>query len=121
MIARIRLLPLLLVFVGCAGMGRSCASCSAESFGADWVVVQMNAHGRPFRCWSLHGVSISNEEHSDGIYWREPSGNLVHVSNMYNRVQVVDGQWGRAYAELGVTRDRCNEIAAAVERSEHDR
>ncbi len=100
-----------LLLVGCAGFQRDCSSCSAQSFGADWVVVQMDNTGKPFRCWELHNVSISNEEHSDGIYWTsERSGHLVHLSNMYNRVQVMGGDWETAYREVGLTRETCTAI-----------
>ena len=101
-------LPLL---VGCAGMGRSCSSCSAESFGADWVVVQMDFNGHPYSCWELPDTSITNESSSDGIYWKENwSGNLVHISGHYNRVQVAGGNWARAFSELGLTREACIQI-----------
>ncbi|HVM90375.1 MAG TPA: hypothetical protein VMU11_00575 [Verrucomicrobiae bacterium] len=102
----------LLFFLGaCAGTQRSCSSCAAEEMGANWVVVQMDMNGHAFRCWSLHGVSISNEEHSDGIYWLDSeTGNLVHISGNYNRVQVGGDHWDHAYRELGLTQDLCQHI-----------
>jgi len=97
--------------VGCAGMDRCWADCNAENFGSDWVVVQTDLSGRAFRCWELHGASIANEEHSDGIYWKDPSTqNLVHISNLYNRVQVVGGAWNDAFIQLGITREQCRAI-----------
>jgi hypothetical protein len=100
-----------LLFVSCAGMERGFSSCSAENFGADWVVVQMDNNGRPYRCWELHGVSISNEDKSDGIYWKsDRSGNLVHISGNYNRVQIVGGNWDDAFAEVGLTPQSCRQI-----------
>ncbi|MCX6714568.1 MAG: hypothetical protein NTX72_02010 [Candidatus Uhrbacteria bacterium] len=103
----------MLVMVGCAGMGRSCASCNAESFGADWVVIQMDMNGKPYRCWELHGASIDNEPHSDGIYWKDPQGgNLMHLSGHYNRVQVENGDWKRGFSELGLSPDSCTQIQA---------
>ncbi len=99
-----------LLFAGCAGWGRSCQSCQAESFGADWVVVQTDLSGKPFRCWELNGVSITNEDKSDGIYWKSPSGHLVHISGFYNRVQVAGGDWEGALGELGLTKKTCAEI-----------
>jgi hypothetical protein len=93
---------------GCAGMERGCSAWEARSFGADWVVVQMDTEGRPFRCWELHRVSISNEQSSDGIYWVDAqSGNLVHISGLYNSVQVINSRWDAAFAEVGLTRDSC--------------
>lgn len=100
-----------LVF-GCAGQQRSCAGCNAENFGADWVVVQLRTDGTPFRCWALHDTSIGNEPHSDGIWWQSPGGHLVHISNLYNRVQVQGGDWNGAFTELGLSRATCAAVAA---------
>lgn len=102
------------LFVGCAGMGRSCSSCNAESFGANWVVAQMDLSGKPFRCWELHGVSITNESGSDGIYWKSESGHLVHLSGTYNRVQVNGDDWDGAFKELGLTRQSCGAVRAQM-------
>src|SRR5207248_9568009 len=71
----------------CAGFGRMWASSCAENYGADWIVVQYRFDGAPLHCWKLKATSITNEDHSDGIYWKEPEG-LVHISGWYNRVQV---------------------------------
>jgi hypothetical protein len=101
-----------LLLAGCAGMDRGCSSCTAEQFGADWVVVQIDALGRPFRCWALEDKSIANELHSDGVYWVDPHGNLVHISGHYNRVQVINHHWDEAYAEVGLTKQTCKEIQA---------
>jgi hypothetical protein len=101
----------LLVF-GCAGQQRACAGCNAENFGADWVVVQLRNDGTPFRCWTLRNTSIGNEQGSDGIWWQSSGGHLVHISNLYNRVQVQGGDWNGAYAELGLTSATCAAIAA---------
>ena len=109
-LSRFRIAVLSLLLVGCAGMERDCASCTATSFGGDWVVVQMDYTGKPFRCWELHNVSVSNEQHSDGIYWASQFGHLVHLSNMYNRVQVSGGDWANAYAEVGLTQATCTAI-----------
>ena len=100
---------LMLVFLtSCAGLNRSCSSCWASAAGADWVVVKNDLNGKPFRCWALSSVSITSENQSDGIYWKSPSGHLVHVAGNYDYVQVVGmAQWESAYAELGLTEDTC--------------
>lgn len=98
------------LLIGCAGTQRECASCNAEEFGADWVVVQVDAFGHPYRCWELHDTSIDNERESDGIYWRAPEGHLVHIAGQYNRVQVHAGNWDQALADLGLTRTQCEQI-----------
>lgn len=100
-----------LLFVGCAGVSRSCSSCNAEEFGADWVIVQMDLNGTPFRCWELPNTSVTNESQSDGVYWKDSvTGNLVHLSGHYNRVQVVGGNWDRAFEDLGLTKAICKQV-----------
>lgn len=104
-------LLLLLTFLsGCAGLQRGCSSGVASSFGADWVIVQMDDEGIPYRCWTLEDTSVTNEEGSDGIYWLSPNGHLVHISGHYNRVQVEGGRWREAYQELGLTEDLCRAV-----------
>lgn len=100
-----------LCLVGCAGMSRGCSSWWAENAGSDWVVVQMDFNGMPYRCWELRDTAITNEAQSDGIYWKESgTGNLVHLSGHYNRVQVMSGNWDRAFSELGLARETCGQI-----------
>lgn len=93
----------------CAGFERGCSSDIAETFGADWLVVQLNAFGEIIRCWQLQGVSITNEPNSDGIYWKDESGNLIHLSGQYNRVQVTRSNWPAAFATLGMKGKSCAE------------
>jgi hypothetical protein len=88
-------------------MERGCSSWGAENFGADWIVVQFDMMGKPFNCWILEGKSVTNEPASDGIYWTDVSGNLVHISGWYNRVQVNNGSWAKAAKSLGVDRNLC--------------
>lgn len=102
--ATVALLP------ACAGFSRGCSSSLAENFGADWVVVQLAFNGQPFRCWALTNVSITNEPSSDGIYWKDTAGNLVHISGLYNRVQVINNQWPQAYQTLGLTEAVCKAV-----------
>lgn len=99
-----------LLLLGCAGFNRSCSSCSAEQFGSDWIVVQYNLSGKPFRCWSLANTSIANEEASDGIYWVSPHANLVHISGLYNRIQIENGRWQEGYEEVGLSKELCDQI-----------
>lgn len=105
---------LFLAFAGCASTSRGCSSCMANHFGADWVVVQMDNEGRPYRCWELRDVSIDGES-NDGIVWKDTSsGNLVHVMGHLNRVQVTGGNWDHAYHELGLTKKTCEEVRDAT-------
>lgn len=110
MIRKIAIAFCMLFVVGCAGLNKSCASCTAENFASDWVVVQLDLSGKPFRCWALQNVSISNEGQSDGIWWENQQGNLVHISGLYNRVQVRNDNWNDAYSELALTKETCEKI-----------
>jgi hypothetical protein len=91
---------------GCAGCNRGISSMWATGMGADWIVVQYTMEGKPFNCWKLEGVSISNEAQSDGIYWKDTAtGHLVHISGWYNRVQVSNSRYEEAAELLGVELD----------------
>lgn len=105
----------MLLLVGCAGTMRECSSCTAQSLGADWVIVQVDMTGKAFRCWKLEGASVANEERSDGIWWQSPEGHLVHISGLYNRVQVSGGDWDSAYRELGLSEQTCRAISQRVQ------
>jgi len=98
----------LLFLGGCAGLSKDCSSCSAESFGADWVIVQQSSlTGQAIKCWQLHNVSVSNEAGSDGIFWKDEHGNLVHISGNYNRIQVLNGKFKEAADSLDVVLEKC--------------
>lgn len=100
---------LALLLTGCAGTMRSCQGCNAEAFGADWIVVQYKTDGVPMNCWRLANTSIDNEQGSDGIYWYEASGHLVHISGWYNRVQVSHADWTGAAKTIGIELSRCGD------------
>jgi len=102
-----RLFPALLLLAGCAGWERDCNSGVANSFGGDWIVLQYGFDGTPINCWKLSNTAISNEEHTDGIFWMNPDGNLVHISGWYNRVQVHGQAWHPAADTLGIKLDLC--------------
>ncbi len=93
---------ILLFFAGCAGLGRGCSSWQANNFGSDWIIVQYKFDGTPINCWKLNDVSVTNETNSDGIYWKDESGHLVHISGWYNRVQVQGGRYEEAAKLVGV-------------------
>jgi hypothetical protein len=119
-VGRILWVLVLMSLVGCVGLQKSCASSCASSMGADWVVVQFDLTGRPFLCWELPATSVSNEEQSDGIFWQDTStGNLVHISGMYNSVQVMGGKWDEALASIGLTREECRGLTRLFEEVEY--
>lgn len=97
-----------LLLTGCAGLSRDCSSCGAQNFGGDWIVVQYRFDGAPINCWQMRNTPISNESASDGIYWQDTGGHLVHISGWHNRVQVQGERWDEAAKALGIDRSRCN-------------
>jgi hypothetical protein len=103
---RVAIWAVALLLTGCASLERGCSDFGADNFGANWVVVQYDYHMQPANCWLVKEQSITNEHGSDGIYWVSNSGNLIHLSGWYNRVQVV-GSWETAANELGIDLSRC--------------
>lgn len=111
-----RFLAFAALLVGCSGAARDCSSYSATEFGADWVVVQVDLTGHAFRCWELKDTAITNEPHSDGVFWEDShSHNLVHISGTYNRVQVTENRWNDAFSSLGLTRQSCADIRTRLD------
>ena len=109
MMRRIVIILVLVMLTGCAGMQRSCSSFWATQAGADWIVVQYDFNMDPKCVWRLQNVSISNEQSSDGIYWKDTAtGHLVHISGWYNRVQVDGGRYEEAAKLLGVDLAKIN-------------
>ena len=107
----------LLVIAGCGvGFKRDCAACWNRFDGADFVVVEVKSFdGTPYRCWELFDVAISSERSSDGIYWQDrETGNLVHVAGSYDYVEVQDGNWAAACAEVNMTQEACAQVRALV-------
>ncbi len=102
---RIALLSTLLL--GCAGWSRDCSSSCASNFGGDWIIAQYRFDGTPINCWELRNTPVTNEGQTDGIFWQDKGGHLVHISGWYNRVQVQGERWEEAAATLGVDDTRC--------------
>lgn len=93
--------------VGCAGIQRDCASSMSSNFGANWIIVQFDSTGRPFNCWKLNNVVLTNEASGDGVWWQDSDGHLAHVAGWYNRVQVNGTNFDTAGKLLGVDANRC--------------
>ncbi len=104
---RFPLVMSLLFLTACAGWQRDCNSSVASSFGGDWIVLQYGFDGTPINCWKLKDVGITNERGTDGIYWQDPAGHLVHISGWYNRVQVSNGDYAGAAKAIGINIDSC--------------
>lgn len=103
------LFVLFLLLAGCASMQRDCSSCAATEFGSDWIVLQYGYDGEPINCWRLKNAAISNENQTDGIYWKDPAGNLVHISGWYNRVQVINDNYQAAAKSIGIDLSKCTD------------
>lgn len=103
------LVSLVLILYGsnCAGLNRNVSGCVAQSAGANWIVVQYDFTGIPIMCWELRSTSIANEGQSDGIYWQDAGGNMIHISGLYNRVMVRNGKWDEAYRLIGLSSEKC--------------
>ncbi len=94
--------------LGCASTQRDCSASVNETFGGDWVIAQYGFDGKPINCWNLRNVAITTEEHSEGIYWQDSStGNLIHLSGWYSRVQVSKNNHEAAAKSLGVELQYC--------------
>jgi hypothetical protein len=85
------------IIIGPKGCERHLVSWSAESYGADWLVIQYAANGAIIKSWALKNTSVASEQGSDGIYFKA-NGNIVHLSGFYAYVQVSD--WGTANREF---------------------
>lgn len=82
------------IIVGPAGISRHFSSWKAEAYGSDWLVIQYTGMGKIQSHWELHGRSIGNEQASDGIFFKDDDGNIVHLSGHYMYIQVTDAKWG---------------------------
>ena len=57
-------------------------------------------------CYKLHGVSVANKEHSDGIYWSS-DGHLIYIAGNYSSVQVRGGRYDEVARILGIDESLC--------------
>ncbi len=86
-------LVVLFVVVGPRGCTRIVTSWSASAYGSDWLVVLYSQNGSVIASWELHDKSIGNEPDSDGVFFTDDGGNVVHLSGHYVWVQVKEGNW----------------------------
>ena len=80
----------IVLIVGPKTIERDITSWKASAYGSDWMVIQYSGMGKVMTHWELHDKSIGNELHSDGIYFTDDSGNVIHLSGHYVYVQVKD-------------------------------
>jgi hypothetical protein len=82
---------LILFFIGPSRLGRYWESYKADAYGSDWLVVKEDMNGNTVRYWELKDKSVGSEEGSDGIYFIDGNGDVVHLSGFYTYVQVNNG------------------------------
>lgn len=80
----------LFFLIGPATCSRHISSWKANSYGSDWLVIQYAQDGSIINNWELKGKSIGNEHGSDGIFFTDNFGNVVHLSGHYLYIQVTD-------------------------------
>lgn len=68
----------------------------SSSYGSDWMVIEHSATGEIIHYWELHGKTICNEQNSDGIYFTDNTGNVIHLSGFYKYIEIKDGAWEEA-------------------------
>jgi len=76
--------------VGPAGCNRRISAWKAAAYGSDWLVVQYSQDGDVINSWELKGKSIGSESNSDGIFFEDNEGNVVHLSGHYIYVETKD-------------------------------
>jgi len=86
--------------IGCVMFMPSCNLAFKQQMtgvtGSDWLVVQFDAYGKVVKSWELHDDFVHNEGQSDGIYFKDSDGNIVHLSGFYTYVQVSNWDAARA-------------------------
>ena len=74
--------------IGPKGCSRHYNAWVSDAYGADWLVVQYAMDGSIIAKWRLANKSIGNESNSDGIFFLDSSGNIVHLSGHYIYVRI---------------------------------
>ena len=91
------LILLIVAPIGPARIARYWRSYKTDAYGSDWLVVQYAQDGSVITQWELDDNSIGSETGSDGIFFYDNYGNVVHLSGHYIYVQVKDDEWRRKY------------------------
>lgn len=91
----------LLIVIGiCVALFPSCSLGWQQTVigatGTDYLVIQYDAQGKRLHHWELKSRVIKNEDASDGIYFRDNGGNIVHLSGFYTYIQVFNWDEARA-------------------------
>ena len=89
---------LIVLFIGPNRLGRYWESYKADAYGSDWLVIKEDMQGYTIRYWELKNKSVGSEEGSDGIYFIDENGDVVHLSGFYTYIQV-KGSFDKTKAE----------------------
>lgn len=76
------------LFVGPNRINRYWASYKADAYGSNWLVIKEDMGGNAIRHWELTNKSVGSEANSDGIYFIDENGDVVHLSGFYTYIQV---------------------------------
>jgi hypothetical protein len=80
-----------------------CTACTIEN---NWVVVERDWSGTPFRCWELYNVWVSPCESCVEVSWEERNGNRVRITGNVTVVRVASS-WESAFKIAGIDRKAC--------------
>lgn len=98
-----------------------CSACDDPNggFSADWLIVQVDSDGKPFRCWDISNAGIT-KDYNGSISWiaRSHSKNgdelLRHeiiITQPYYMISIGSPEDREAaFAELGLTSKVCEQI-----------
>ena len=86
-------LVLLLLTVGFFIIGPSristyVTSWRTKAYGAHWLVIERANNGKVIQYWELRNKTILNEPQSDGIYFPDKDGLMVHLSGKYLFIEI---------------------------------
>jgi hypothetical protein len=81
---------ILAILVGPSGCERHLSSWKASAYGSNWLVVQYAQNGSVINHWELKDRSVGSEENSDGIFFKDNDGNVVHLSGHYVFIQTAN-------------------------------
>jgi len=77
-----------LIFIGPDRLNRYWRSYKADAYGSDWLVIKETMMGEPIRYWELKEKSIGSESNSDGIFFIDEYGEIIHLSGFYTYIQI---------------------------------
>lgn len=87
---------LVFLILGPSGLSRNANAWLASAYGSDWLVVHYAQDGKVINHWELEDKSIGNETQSDGIFFLDNSGNVVHLSGHYVYIEIKNDAWQSA-------------------------